>query len=86
MPKTVAKKATRTRTMPYDVAAQLRTPKEMAAYLDAWLADAPEDAARQMARPSLSSEMLRSRTEACLWRERLSVTCSMTSRSNMSDV
>lgn len=40
-----AKKATRTKTIPYDVAAQLRTPEEMAAYLDAWLADAPEDAA-----------------------------------------
>jgi len=31
--------------MPYDVAAQLRTDHERAAYLDAWLADAPEDAA-----------------------------------------
>ena len=40
-----AKKTTRTRNIPYDVAAQLRTPKEMAAYLDAWLADAPDDAA-----------------------------------------
>ncbi len=46
MPKpATAKKTTRTKTMPYDVAAQLRTPEEMAAYLDAWLADAPEDAA-----------------------------------------
>ena len=34
-----------TKTMPYDVAAQLRTPEEMAAYLDAWLAEAPDDAA-----------------------------------------
>jgi probable addiction module antidote protein len=33
------------RTLPYDVAAQLRTPEEMAAYLDAWLAEAPDDAA-----------------------------------------
>ena len=31
--------------MPYDVAAQLRTPEEMAAYLDAWLVEAPDDAA-----------------------------------------
>ncbi|MBX3661350.1 MAG: putative addiction module antidote protein [Burkholderiales bacterium] len=31
--------------MPYDVAAQLRTPEEMAAYLDAWLDEAPEDSA-----------------------------------------
>mgnify|MGYP003705170191 CR=1 FL=1 len=28
-----------------DVAAQLRTPEEMAAYLDAWLIEAPDDAA-----------------------------------------
>jgi probable addiction module antidote protein len=34
-----------TRTVPYDVAEQLRTPEEMAAYLDAWLAEAPDDAA-----------------------------------------
>lgn len=33
------------RTRPYDVAAQLRTPAEMAAYLDGWLAEAPDDAA-----------------------------------------
>jgi probable addiction module antidote protein len=30
--------------MPYDVAEQLRTPDEMVAYLDAWLADVPDDA------------------------------------------
>ena len=35
----------RTKTVAYDVAAQLRTPEEMAAYLDAWLEEAPEDAA-----------------------------------------
>jgi len=29
----------------YDVAEQLRTPEEMAAYLDAWLTDFPDDAA-----------------------------------------
>lgn len=34
----------KTITMPYDVAEQLRTPEEMAAYLDAWLAEAPDDA------------------------------------------
>lgn len=46
MPKpAAAKKMTRTKTIRYDVAAQLRTPEEMAAYLDAWLADAPDDAA-----------------------------------------
>jgi len=34
----------KTKTVPYDVAEQLRTPEEMAAYLDAWLAEAPDDA------------------------------------------
>lgn len=38
-------KLMQTETMPYDVASQLRTPEEMAAYLDAWLQDAPDDAA-----------------------------------------
>jgi probable addiction module antidote protein len=35
----------KTKTLPYDVAEQLRTPEEMAAYLDAWLTEAPEDTA-----------------------------------------
>src|SRR5438270_7465905 len=35
----------RTNTIAYAVAEQLRTPEEMAAYLDAWLEEAPEDAA-----------------------------------------
>jgi probable addiction module antidote protein len=39
------KSAARTRTVAYDVSAQLRTPEEMAAYLDAWLEEAPDDAA-----------------------------------------
>jgi probable addiction module antidote protein len=38
-------KSAATKTYPYDVAEQLRTPEEMAAYLDAWLQDFPEDAA-----------------------------------------
>ena len=42
--KTTTKRATRTRTVPYDVAEQLRTPAEMAAYLDAWFDEAPDDA------------------------------------------
>lgn len=45
MPKTTAKASTKTKIVPYDVAEQLRTPEEMAAYLDAWLVDAPDDAA-----------------------------------------
>ena len=44
MPKTASKPPARIKTIPYDVAEQLRTPAEMAAYLDAWLAEAPEDA------------------------------------------
>ena len=35
----------KTKTVPYDISEQLRTPEEMAAYLDAWFAEAPEDAA-----------------------------------------
>jgi probable addiction module antidote protein len=35
----------KTKTVPYDVAEQLRTPEERAAYLDAWLSEAPVDAA-----------------------------------------
>lgn len=36
---------TKTKTVAYDVAEQLRTPEEMAAYLDAWFEEAPDDAA-----------------------------------------
>ncbi len=43
--KSTVKKTAPTKTVPYDVAAQLRTPEEMAAYLDAWLEEAPDDAA-----------------------------------------
>ena len=45
MPKTVTKTSAKTRTVRYDVAEQLRTAEEMAAYLDAWLTEAPDDAA-----------------------------------------
>ena len=44
MPKTVTKASVKTKTVAYDVAEQLRTPEEMAAYLDAWLTEAPDDA------------------------------------------
>lgn len=44
MPKAATKNTAKTRTMPYDVSQQLRTPEEMAAYLDAWLDEAPDDA------------------------------------------
>lgn len=33
-----------TTTFAYDISEQLRTPEEMAAYLDAWLEEAPDDA------------------------------------------
>src|SRR5947199_9756982 len=45
MAKTAEKSTTKTKTVAYDVAEQLRTPEEMAAYLDAWFAEAPDDAA-----------------------------------------
>lgn len=40
-----ARNTSKTRAAPYDVAEHLRTPEEMAAYLNAWLEEAPEDAA-----------------------------------------
>lgn len=43
MPRHAAKQPTKTKTLPYDVAEQLRTPEEMAAYLDAWLSEPPDD-------------------------------------------
>ncbi|MGE5153217.1 MAG: addiction module antidote protein [Bdellovibrio bacteriovorus] len=45
MSTTETESSPKTATLPYDVAQQLRTPEEMAAYLDAWLTEAPEDAA-----------------------------------------
>lgn len=40
-----SKPTTTTKTVEYDVAEQLRTPADMAAYLDAWLTEAPDDVA-----------------------------------------
>ena len=45
VPKTVTKKSAKPKTTPYDVAEHLRTPEKMAAYLDAWLEEAPDDTA-----------------------------------------
>jgi len=42
---TKAKATPKTKTLAYDVAEQLRTPEEMAAYLDAWFVEAPDDSA-----------------------------------------
>ena len=44
MRKSPRKASGRIKTVAYDVADQLRTPAEMAAYLDAWLEEAPDDA------------------------------------------
>ena len=43
MPYSSKSTETATKTLAYDVAEQLRTPEEMAAYLDAWLMEAPDD-------------------------------------------
>lgn len=40
---TAQKKSSKVKTSPYEVAEHLRTPEEMAAYLDAWLEEAPDD-------------------------------------------
>ena len=45
MAKAAEIKFSKTKTIAYDVSEQLRTPEEMAAYLDAWLVEAPDDAA-----------------------------------------
>ena len=42
--KPIATKA-KTKTVPYDVANDLRTPEEQVAYLNAWLEDFPDDVA-----------------------------------------
>jgi probable addiction module antidote protein len=43
MATTSRKKTLKSKTSAYDVAEHLRTPAEMAAYLDAWLDEAPDD-------------------------------------------
>jgi probable addiction module antidote protein len=43
MTDTSRKAATKLKTSSYDVADHLRTPEEMAAYLDAWLEEASDD-------------------------------------------
>jgi probable addiction module antidote protein len=45
MRKVKSRRSAKTKTVAYDVAEQLRTPEEMAAYLDAWFEEAPDDAA-----------------------------------------
>ena len=43
MAQAARRKATKVKKSSYDVAEHLRTPEEMAAYLDAWLEEAPDD-------------------------------------------
>lgn len=45
MKRKTPRRRVKTKTVPYDVAEQLRSPEEMAAYLDAWLEEAPDDVA-----------------------------------------
>ena len=74
MAKAAAKKVTKIKTVPYDVAEQLRTPEEMAAYLDAWLEEAPDDAsgiARALGDIARAKGMSQVAKEAGLSRESL---------------
>ena len=45
MTQTTSRKPVKAKTTAYDVSEHLRTPEEMAAYLDAWLEEAPDDVA-----------------------------------------
>lgn len=74
MPNTAATATARPKTLPYDVAEQLRTPQEMAAYLDAWLTEAPEDAqgiARALGQIARAKGMSQVARDAGLSRESL---------------
>lgn len=74
MTKVAASKSAKTKTTPYDVSEHLRTPEEMAAYLDAWLEEAPEDAsgiARAMGDIARAKGMSQVAKDAGLSRESL---------------
>jgi probable addiction module antidote protein len=74
MVKAAVKKVAKTKAVPYDVAEQLRTPQEMAAYLDAWLEEAPDDAsgiARALGDIARAKGMSQVAKEAGLSRESL---------------
>ena len=43
MPRVPSARSRKVRTTPFDIAEQLRTPEEIAAYLDAWLDESPDD-------------------------------------------
>ncbi len=42
---TARRKSSKVKIAPFDVADHLRTPEDMAAYLDAWLEESPDDTA-----------------------------------------
>ena len=74
MPHSSKSTETATKTLAYDVAEQLRTPEEMAAYLDAWLMEAPDDIggiARALADIARAKGMAQVAKEAGLSRESL---------------
>lgn len=74
MAKTARKKTAKPKPTPYDVAEHLRTPEEMAAYLDAWLEDAPDDVsgiARALGDVARAKGMSQVAREAGLSRESL---------------
>ena len=64
----------KTETLTYDIVDQLRTPDEIAAYLDAWFSDAPEDVAgiaRALGDVARAKGMAKVAREAGLSRESL---------------
>ena len=64
----------KTETLTYDIVDQLRTPDEIAAYLDAWFIEAPEDVAgiaRALGDVARAKGMARVAREAGLSRESL---------------
>jgi len=74
MTRVAAKKRVKTKVTPFDVAEHLRTPEEMAAYLDAWLDEAPDDAtgiARALGDIARAKGMSQVATDAGLSRESL---------------
>lgn len=72
--KPARRKAPRIRTTAYDVAEELRTPAEMAEYIEAWLEMAPDDArgiARALGNVARAYGMSKIAKEAGLGRESL---------------
>ncbi|MES2949287.1 MAG: addiction module antidote protein [Pseudomonadota bacterium] len=74
MSKSIVSQKKVTRTVAYDVSEQLRNPEEMAAYLDAWLEEGPEDAqgiARALGDIARAKRMTQVARDAGLSRESL---------------